>query len=357
MSQHLAIAQVEPNGPMVKIRVPTPAVGPGELLLETRAAGINPADQKWFDLNPGRLTRDQYPWLTGCDITGVVVKVGDGVTSFKEGDKVVTFQAPFLSLLGNRVAGLQKYSIASAKQSAKIPDGVTFQEAATFPVTAVTIIAAFQGLGIQWPAVGPMVSNEPVIVWGGGAGVGRTAIIFLKKAGYNNIIVTAALKRAADLKAIGARVVIDYRDEQVAQKLLEAKGNGKILIAIDATGRGGSTDIIANLMEKGGRIAVGSLPTGAKHYQKLDVIAFPVNCAKYINPSPENVQMRSFGETIVWPAFQKLLVKGYPFQPQLIVNDGSSNDIGASVNRAFDIIRTSAGDGRKVVVNLEGQLN
>lgn len=47
----------------------------------------------------------------------------------------------------------------------------------------------------------------------------------------------------------------------------------------------------------------------------------------------------------------------YPFQPHLVVDDGASNDIGATVNRAFNIIRSSAGDGRKVVVNLEGQLD
>lgn len=59
MSQHTAIAQVEPNGPMVKTRVPTPAVGLGELLLETRVAGINVGLKSYLEIQ-SKLTDVQF---------------------------------------------------------------------------------------------------------------------------------------------------------------------------------------------------------------------------------------------------------------------------------------------------------
>jgi NADPH:quinone reductase-like Zn-dependent oxidoreductase len=179
------------------------------------------------------------------------------------------------------VGGLQKYSIAFADLSAKIPETVSFQEAATVPVTALTVSAAFHALGIQWPRIPrDKTSDEPILVWGGGSGVGRTAIAFLKLAGFDNIITTAAPKRTEDLLEIGARVVIDYRDDEVVRKLLIAKGTHPLLKAIDAVCKDGSVDCIAQVMNIGGKIACSLIPDRTD-YDEHEIEAFFVQCLTF----------------------------------------------------------------------------
>jgi NADPH:quinone reductase-like Zn-dependent oxidoreductase len=159
-------------------------------------------------------------------------------------------------VLGNRVGGLQKYAIAFASLTALIPPGVSFEEAATVLITATTSLAAFHTLSLSWPTIsGGKEIDEPVPVWGGGSGVGMTSIAFLRLAGYKNIITTAAIKREAELKKIGASVVIDHRDEAVVEKLRDALRGNTLSKAIDAIAKEGTTESLAQVMKNGGKIA------------------------------------------------------------------------------------------------------
>jgi NADPH:quinone reductase-like Zn-dependent oxidoreductase len=159
-------------------------------------------------------------------------------------------------VLGNRVGGLQKYATAFANLTALIPTGVSFEEAATVSITATTSFAAFHALSLSWPTISDGKEiDEPVLVWGGGSGVGMTSIAFLRLAGYKNIITTAAIKREAELKSIGASVVIDHRDEAVVEKLTDALRGNTLSKAIDAVTKEGTTDSIVQVMKKGGKIA------------------------------------------------------------------------------------------------------
>jgi NADPH:quinone reductase-like Zn-dependent oxidoreductase len=189
-------------------------------------------------------------------------------------------------VLGNRVGGLQKYAIAIPELTALIPPGVSFEEAATVPITATTSLAAFHTLSLPWPtASGREGIDEPILVWGGGSGVGRTTIAFLRLAGYKKIITTAAIKREDELKSIGATVVVDHRDKHVVEKLINALPGYTVSKAIDAISNEGTTDSINKLMKNGGKVA-RSLPvpeSEAGKYQGLELAM--VNCSMFHDAS------------------------------------------------------------------------
>lgn len=199
--------------------------------------------------------------------------------------KVVTMQMAASGVLGNRVGGFQKYAIAIANLTALIPSGVSFEEAATIPVTATTTLAAFHSLSLPWPTTSERIKiDDPILVWGGGSGVGRTAIAFLHLAGYRNIITTAAIKRENELKNIGASTVIDHHDQDIIQTLSDALHGNILSKAIDAVTKPGTTASIVQLMKNGGKIARVT-PLNPGYDENKDIEMTVINCAMFHNVS------------------------------------------------------------------------
>ncbi|KAE9381995.1 GroES-like protein [Stipitochalara longipes BDJ] len=308
MSQHLAFAQLVAQGPLSTIHVPTQKPGRGEIQIEMRAVGMNPGERMFLDST--WLEASQYPWIPGSDLAGVVSEIGDGVTKFKNGDRVVSMQMAASKVLGNRVGGLQKYAIAFASLTALIPTGVSFEEAATVSITATTSLAAFHALSLPWPTIsGRRELDEQVLVWGGGSGVGMTSIAFLRLAGYKNIITTAAIKREAELKSIGATVVIDHRDEAVVEKLTDVLHGNTLSKAFDAVAREGTTESIAQVMKNGGKIArVLPLNPATKGNEGIEMLG--IDCTMF-HDARQHPEYRALGEDVVWPFIQDLLDQGY----------------------------------------------
>lgn len=84
MATQKALFQLDPAGTLSVREYPVPAPGPGEILVEIRAAGLNPVDWKMEEFKFVK----EYPAVIGIDAAGVVKVVGEGVTSFVVGDKV-----------------------------------------------------------------------------------------------------------------------------------------------------------------------------------------------------------------------------------------------------------------------------
>lgn len=91
-------------------------------------AGLNPHDQKCRDW--GLLIADQLPAVLASDVVGKISKLGEGVTDFKVGDRVLSTN-PLTS--GSLHAGLQEYAIGFPNLMAKVPDPLTDDEACTLP--------------------------------------------------------------------------------------------------------------------------------------------------------------------------------------------------------------------------------
>lgn len=99
MSTHKALVLLEPRGTYVVQDVPTPVPGPGQLLVEVKAAALNPVDWKVRDYGAVPV---KYPIILGSDAAGIVKEVGEGVTEFKAGDRVCVHH----SVLTERSTGL-----------------------------------------------------------------------------------------------------------------------------------------------------------------------------------------------------------------------------------------------------------
>lgn len=167
-----------------------------EVLIKLHATAINPIDWK---LRYGYLKEKisfDFPIVLGWDAAGVVEKVGKKVNSFNKGDRV--FVRPETSNRGTYA----EYTTAKEKLIAKIPDNISFKEAAAVPLAGLT---AYQCL----TDVGKLDSGEKVLVHAGAGGVGSLAIQIAKNLGAY-VATTGSTKNVDFLKSLGADEIIDY---------------------------------------------------------------------------------------------------------------------------------------------------
>jgi NADPH:quinone reductase-like Zn-dependent oxidoreductase len=206
---------------------PAPYTRPGanEVVVRTRAVGLNLVDGI-----PGFAYRLIMPWLTfpavvGGDVAGEVVEVGAGVTRFKVGDRVLG-HALGLEQSQNRPAGgaFQHYVVLMAHMASPIPDSLSFAQAAVLPLqlsTAATGLFQDDGLRLALPTADPAERGETVLVWGGSTGVGANAIQLARNAGYR-VVATASPRNFDFLRSLGAADVVDRNSPSAVNELVAA---------------------------------------------------------------------------------------------------------------------------------------
>jgi NADPH:quinone reductase-like Zn-dependent oxidoreductase len=177
---------------------PDPVAGPGELVVDIHAASVNAADYK-VRLGGGRYRLTKFPHILGRDFSGVVSKLGAGVTDLKIGDAVfgVTDQ-------GVEGAYAEKIAIKAAI-IAKKPDGLSHEEAAALGLTSLTALTALE-------ETAHLKRGETILIQGGAGGVAGFAVQLAKHIGAK-VITTASAGNHAYVKSLGADQVIDYNAE------------------------------------------------------------------------------------------------------------------------------------------------
>ena len=145
---------------------------------------INPIDGKLQGLAIDPLS---YPAILGQDVAGEVVSVGPNVTTFKPGDCVMGNTTGF-STKQESEKGFQAYTILETRLTSKIPDRVSFEQAAVLPLAVSTAsLGLFNPdfLGLRPPTVPAQKPNgENLLIWGGASSVGSSAIQLAVAAGY-----------------------------------------------------------------------------------------------------------------------------------------------------------------------------
>ncbi|MFI6871172.1 NADP-dependent oxidoreductase [Nocardia sp. NPDC050406] len=216
--------------------VPRPEPEPGQIRIAVRACGLTPADWHLVD----GLLADQLPPLPrglGLEIAGTVDALGDGVTDVRIGDRVF---GP--AVYASPTAGAAEYALMPAW--ARIPDGVTDEQAAALPMAAETAWRALDDLGVR--------PGELLLVHGAGSTVGEAAVRFALHRGIR-VIATAGQTRAAALEQIGARVTA-YGNGMADR--IRALSEGPVDRALDTAPTGGRIDRADQPSP-----AEGSLPT------------------------------------------------------------------------------------------------
>src|SRR5829696_407808 len=177
-----------------------PTVGAADLLVRVHAASVNPVDIKTRDGKLKTLLKYRFPLVLGNDLSGMVSDVGSGVTRFKKGDAV------YARVDKNRIGTFAEFAVVRDGAAALKPTNVTFEEAASLPLVALT---AWQAL----VEIGRLGANQRVLIHAGSGGVGSVAIQLAHHLGAT--VFTTVGKRNVELvKRLGANVAIDYRSER-----------------------------------------------------------------------------------------------------------------------------------------------
>lgn len=283
--------------------IPVPKVAPGDILVKVKAAALNPVEWK---IQKYGVFIDTYPAVLGTDIAGDVEELGEGVTDFEKGDRVV-----LQGQLKNDYAGLQQYALGVAATAAKIPSNISYDEASTLPVA---LTAPYVGLYNQNPyglGLVPPVSPEgkgkyagnPIVILGGSSSVGQNAIQLVKLSGFSPIITTASLKHAEYLKSLGATHVIDrsVSGSALASEIGTVTQNAPIKYAVDSISLADTQQAAYDLVAPGGQVAV-FLPILAKTTKEKDIFH-----VLGLIRDPPNIKLL---ETFYHDNFERLLKEG-----------------------------------------------
>jgi NADPH:quinone reductase-like Zn-dependent oxidoreductase len=248
----------EDGGPEVLVleEAPDPAAGPGEILVRLHASALNHLDV-WIRRG---LPSVPKPRILGADGAGVVEALGEGVEGFEPGDRVVLNPGievgdGRIHVIGEHGDGTNAELIAvPATNVHPIPDGMSFEEAAAFPLvfeTAYRMLVTRAGIR----------EGEWVLAWGIGGGV-STATLAIGKALGARVIVTsssdAKLERAREL---GADATVNHAGGDVKAAVQEATGGRGVDVVIEHVGEATWATSL-QVAAPGGRIAVCGATSG-----------------------------------------------------------------------------------------------
>ncbi|WP_406440004.1 NADP-dependent oxidoreductase [Streptomyces sp. NBC_01613] len=237
------------GGPQVQrfLDLPAPVPGPGELLVEVRAAGVNPVDWKVRSGMHRAFLHLDLPAVLGREVAGVVVQLGPGVDAFAVGD-------PVFGTSDRGCGGYAQFALLTANRTALKPAAVSWTDAAVLPVAVGT---AYDGIGQLAPKAG-----ESLLILGAGGGVGVAAAQFARAAGVR-VVGTAATAKREFVESAGVKA-ISYDSAAFGTQLRTALPDGADAI-LDLVG-GDALRSFAPVISLGCRILTVADPETAARF-------------------------------------------------------------------------------------------
>jgi alcohol dehydrogenase len=276
---------------------------PGEVQIRVKAIGLNHIDVwGWRGM---AFAKRKLPLIAGVEAAGEIAAVGDGVTSFKAGDRVVAYGALTCGTckacregrdnLCENVAGIMGFHVDGfardlinmpARLVVPIPAGVSFRDAACAPVAFGTVQhMLFDNAKLQ--------PGETILVQAGGSGIGTTAIKMAKAIGATVITTVGDDAKAEKAKALGADHVINYRAnrfETIVRKLTGKKG---VDVAFEHVGPDTFNGSLLCL-KRGGRLVTCGSTTG----QSINFNLFQLYLQQYRIFGSFGCSIRNIGESL-----------------------------------------------------------
>jgi putative PIG3 family NAD(P)H quinone oxidoreductase len=292
-----AVIVSAPGGPEVLRleEVSDPVAGPGEVLLDVAAAGVNRADlmqrEGHYPPPPGASE------VLGLECSGVVAAVGDGVRRWRVGDRCVAL------LAGGGYA--TRVSVPEG-QLVRVPDGVDLVTAAGLIEVAATVVSNLQLAGLS--------AGERLLVHGGAGGIGSFAISYARTLGAQVLATAGSAEKLDYCRSLGAEVAISYRDDWVAA-VRDATDGAGVDVILDVMG---ASYLEANVgcLAVGGRLMIiglqggrkGTLDVGALLRLRGHVIATSLRG----RPVAEKTEICAAVEAEVWPLLASGAIKPAP---------------------------------------------
>ena len=228
---------------MTFTEVADPVPGPGEVLVRNRAAGVN-----FFDVLQiaGKYqVKPEFPFIPGGEFAGVIEALGEGVTGFSIGDRVM---GPPLG------GGYAEKSLVKPARALRIPDGMSFEQAAGFPIVYQTSWFALNERGRLQP-------GETLLVHAGASGVGVAAIEIGKAMGARVLATASTPEKRRFCQDHGAETVIDYTQPEWYEQVKQLTGGRGADVIYDPVG-GDVFDLSTKCIAPGGRLLVVGFASG-----------------------------------------------------------------------------------------------
>jgi NADPH:quinone reductase-like Zn-dependent oxidoreductase len=267
-----AVVYTTHGGPEV-VRVqemPSPAVGPTDVLVRVRAVALNHLDI-WIRNGLPRLTV-AFPHIPGADVAGVVEEVGSAVTAVRPGQEVVIAPGISCGVCSYCVSGednlCRSYSILGEHRHGgfaefvSVPEAnvlpkplhLTFEEAAAIPLVFLT---AWNMLVTN----GRIRFGDEVLIWGAGSGVGSAGIQIAKLFNARVIAVAGAPWKLEKARSLGADEGIDYREQDVPEEIKRLTGRRGMDIVFDHVGAA-TWQTSLKVLGRGGRLVTCGATSG-----------------------------------------------------------------------------------------------
>ncbi|RYY31289.1 MAG: NAD(P)H-quinone oxidoreductase [Sphingobacteriaceae bacterium] len=239
-----AIIITQPGGPEVlqSEERPIPTPGENEVLIKVAAAGINRLDiyqRKGNYPAPPGAPQD----IPGLEVAGEISATGENVKRWKVGDKVCALIAG---------GGYAEYCVAPEGQCLPVPDGFTFEEAASLPETFFTIwYNVFQ--------LGKLKAGESLLVHGGSSGIGIAAIQIATALGSKVYVTAGTDEKCAFCLEQGAAGAINYNTEDFTEKINSFTGGKGVDVILDMIGAKYLAGNIASLANDGRLVFINTM--------------------------------------------------------------------------------------------------
>lgn len=220
------------------VEVDTPEPRTNEVLIAVQAAGINFAE---IELTKGKYPSSKpLPFIMGFEAAGTVAKVGSGVKTLKEGDKVAALVSS---------GGYAEYATADANACIPMPEGISFAEATTIVVQGLSAYTLLKFAAKPRP-------SESILIQAAAGGVGLYLVQLAKTMGLKKVIAFASSKEKIDLlTSLGVDVAIDYSVPGWTERAKDSLGgNGADIVLEAASGKVGAESM--KLAAPFGRIVV-----------------------------------------------------------------------------------------------------
>jgi len=240
---------------------PTPKATDGHVVIRVRAASFNYHDVFTVRGMPG--IKVPLPVILGLDMAGEIAELGAGVTGWKAGDRVLVNPVnKRKGLMGEMLdGGMAEYCLIAADQLVRMPDAVSYEDAAALPVaygTAHRMLITHK----------TVEAGERVLVLGASGGVGTGCVLLAKMLGAEVIACASSDEKLARLKALGADQVIDYTKTDWSKWAIETYGkpqrrsyDGGVDVVINFTG--GDTWLPSlRCLKRGGKLLVCGATAG-----------------------------------------------------------------------------------------------